>query len=127
VDLYGTTLAMAEILRQGGLGRGGLNFDAKVRRGSTDLDDLFHAHIGGMDAFARGLQVAARMQADGVLDAFRAARYASYDVDIGAGIEQGKVGFRELEAYVLAHGEPARASGKQEKLENILNQYLFAH
>jgi len=124
-DLYSTTFAMYVILKQGGLGRGGLNFDAHVRRGSTDLEDLFIAHIGAMDAFARGLQVAARMLEDGVLEDALRRRYASYDEGLGRRIEQGRADFRELEAYVLKHGEPRAVSGKQELLENIVNQYLL--
>ncbi len=125
-DLYGSTLAMYVILRQGGLGSGGLNFDAKVRRGSTDLSDLFIAHIGAMDAFARGLVVAANLHKDGVLEAFIRNRYASFDEGLGARIEKGKVTLRDLEAHTLKRGEPKPASGKQEMLENILNQYLLA-
>lgn len=125
VDLYDATLAMHVILKQGGLGSGGLNFDAKVRRGSTDLEDLFIAHIGGMDSFAHGLKVAARLIEDGVLESFAKQRYASFDTGIGAKIEKGKTSLKELEAYVLKNGEPRRFSGKQEMLENILNQYLL--
>jgi xylose isomerase len=124
-DIYGTTLGMYVILRQGGLGRGGLNFDAKLRRGSIDLEDLFHAHIGAMDAFAKGLLVAAELLKDGVLEDVLRTRYASYDEGIGARIEAGKTSFKELEAYVLEHGEPRRISGRQEMLENILNRYIF--
>jgi xylose isomerase len=123
-DLYGTTFAMYVILGQGGLGSGGLNFDAKVRRGSTDLQDLFLAHIGAMDAFARGLKVAARMHADGVLKEFIRNRYASFDEGIGRKIEKRRTNFRELDAYVRKHGEPRQVSGRQEMLENIINQYL---
>jgi xylose isomerase len=125
VDLYSTTYAMLVILGQGGLGSGGLNFDAKVRRGSIDAADLFHAHIGAMDAFARGLKVAAAIIEDGALADFVRGRYASYDGGIGRKIEQGKVGFRELERYALDHGEPERISGRQELLENLVNQYLL--
>jgi xylose isomerase len=124
-DLYGTTFAMYVILGQGGLGRGGLNFDAHVRRGSTDLEDLFIAHIGAMDAFARGLQIAARLLQDGVLTDFIRQRYAAYDTGIGRKIEAGRTDFRELEAYALKHGEPPQISGRQEMLENIVNQYLL--
>jgi xylose isomerase len=124
-DLYTATFAMYVILKQKGIGSGGLNFDAKVRRGSVELDDIFHAHIGAMDAFARGLVVADRMLRDGVLDDLVAQRYASFDVDIGAKIEKGRTNLKELEAYALKHGEPRRASGRQELLENIVNQYLL--
>ncbi len=124
VDLYNATQAMLVILGQGGLGRGGLNFDAKVRRASTDIEDLFIAHIGAMDSFAHGLKTAARIIADGALSQPLAQRYASYDSGLGAKIEAGQVGLAELEAYALANGEPQPRSGRQEWLENILNQYL---
>jgi xylose isomerase len=123
-DLYQTILAMYTILRAGGFRTGGLNFDAKVRRQSIDPEDLFHAHIGAMDAFARGLRIAARMIADGVFEQFRRERYAGWDGDLGRAIEQGRVGFAELEAHVHAHGEPTRRSGRQERLENLLNEYI---
>jgi xylose isomerase len=126
VDVYSTTYAMLVILGQGGLGRGGLNFDAKVRRGSIEAADLFHAHIGAMDAFAKGLLVAARIVEDGELAGFVARRYASYDGGIGRKIARGKTNFRELEQYVLKRGEPKRVSGGQEMLENLINRYLFA-
>ncbi len=123
-DLYGATYAMLVILEQGGLAPGGLNFDAKVRRASTDLEDLFIAHIGAMDAFARGLKVAARIRADGLLETARKERYASYDSGIGAQIEAGTTDFEALEAYAIAHGEPEARSGRQECLENLVNRYL---
>jgi xylose isomerase len=124
-DLYGTTLAMYVILGQGGLKRGGLNFDAKVRRGSTDLEDLFHAHIGAMDAFARGLVVAARLHRDGVLKQVLRERYASYDEGLGAALEKRKTDLATLAAYAARHPVPAAPSGRQERLENLLNQYLL--
>jgi xylose isomerase len=124
VDVRDTALAMHVILLQGGLGSGGLNFDAKVRRESTDLEDLFLAHIGGMDGFARGLQVAAKLIEDDVIAGFQAKRYASYNGGIGAKIEGGKIGLADLEAYVLEKGEPEQISGKQELLENIFSRYL---
>ena len=123
-DLYSATYAMLVVLAQGGFGRGGVNFDAHVLRGSTDLEDLFHAHIGGMDAFARGLKVAAKLRSDGVLTDFIRNRYASYDSGIGARVESGKIGLRDLESYALRQGEPQRASGRIEMLENVINQYL---
>ncbi|MFO0841923.1 MAG: xylose isomerase [Gemmataceae bacterium] len=124
-DLYLTTSIMLVILDQGGLAPGGLNFDAKVRRESFEPVDLFHAHIGGMDAFARGLKVAAKLRADGVLKDFVKKRYASWDGGIGREIEQGKVGFEQLEAYMLQKGNPDKnASGRQEMLENVLNRYV---
>ena len=111
-DIYSTTLAMIIILNQNGLGKGGLNFDAKVRRSSNDPVDLFHAHIGGMDAFARGLLIAHGIIEDKVFSKFIAQRYASFESGIGAKIMAGKVGLAELE------------SGRQEMLENMLNSYI---
>ncbi|HOZ46337.1 MAG TPA: xylose isomerase [Candidatus Hydrogenedentes bacterium] len=124
-DLYDCALAMHTILRSGGFSTGGLNFDAKVRRQSIDPVDLFHAHIGGMDAFARGLKIAAKMIKGRTFEKFVANRYRGWDSGIGADIEKGALGFEELEAYVLAHGEPPVASGRQEMLENLLNEYLY--
>ena len=124
-DVYSTAMAMSVILGQGGLGSGGLNFDAKVRRGSTDPEDLFVAHIGGMDSFALGLKIAAGLRKDGALSSFVAKRYSSYDRGIGRKIEAGKTSLKELEAFTLKNGEPEQRSGKQEVLENILNKYMF--
>lgn len=123
-DLYDTTLAMYVILKAGGFTTGGLNFDAKVRRQSIDPVDLFHAHVGAMDAFARGLKNAARMIRDKRFDKAIAQRYSGWDKPFGKKIEQGKAGFEELEAYTLAHGEPKLQSGRQELLENMLNEYI---
>jgi len=123
-DIYDTTLAMYAILRGGGFTTGGLNFDAKLRRQSIDAEDLFHAHIGAMDAFARGLKAAAKMLKDKTFEKNRAARYAGWDKGLGKEIESGRAGFAELEAYTLKHGEPAVQSGRQEMLENLLNEYL---
>jgi len=124
-DVKELTLAMVSILRAGGLGTGGFNFDAKLRRPSTDLEDLFHAHIGGMDAYALAYKLALKIRADGKLDQFVKDRYASFDSDYGKAIEKGKIGFRDLEKLVLKKlGEPKPRSGKQEYLENLLNTYL---
>ena len=120
-----TSQIMLIVLNQNGLGSGGLNFDAKVRRESFEPVDLFHAHIGGMDAFAHGLKIAAAMRKDGTLRDFIKQRYASWDSGIGADIESGKVKFEELEAYMLQKGEVTpNVSGRQELLENVLNRYL---
>jgi len=124
-DIYSTTLAMMIILNQGGLGRGGLNFDAKVRRSSNDPYDLFHAHIGGMDAFARGLLVAYEIVKDKTLSKFIAERYSSFNSGIGAKIMSRKVGLRDLEQWVVKQGRPELESGRQEMLENILNTYIL--
>ena len=123
-NIYETTLAMYTILRGGGLAPGGLNFDARVRRQSIDPVDLFHAHVGAMDAFARGLKIAARMVEDGVFADFVTQRYSGWDEGVGKEIEGGAVGFDELEAYTLEHGEPEVQSGRQEMLENVLNDYI---
>jgi xylose isomerase len=124
-NLYTTLQVMLVVLNQGGLGSGGLNFDAKVRRESFEPVDLFHAHVGGMDAFAQGLKIAAAVRKDGVLRDFVKERYASWDTGIGADIESGKARFEELEAYMLKKGEADRnASGRQEMLENVVNRYL---
>ena len=124
-DVKEITLAMVTILRSGGLGKGGLNFDAKLRRPSVDPEDLFYAHIGGMDTYALAFKIARRILADGKLDQFVADRYASYDSGVGKQIEKGQVGFRELEKLVLTKlGEPSLKSGRQEYLENLFNSYL---
>ena len=123
-DLYSTTYAMLVILKQKGIGPGGINFDAKVRRGSFDPEDLFHAHIGGMDAFARGLKLAQKIIDDGALDAFVKDRYASYRRGIGKRIMNGQTTFAELERYVHKNGEPEIRSGREEMLENIINSYI---
>jgi len=112
-------------LKYGGLAPGGINFDAKVRRESFEPVDLFHAHIGGMDAFARGLKIAAAIRADGVLDKFVKDRYASWNTGIGAQIESGKANFSSLECYMLEKGDASpNTSGRQEMLENLINTYL---
>jgi xylose isomerase len=123
-DIYSTTLAMLVILKQGGLGKGGLNFDAKVRRSSNDPTDLFHAHIGGMDTFARGLLIADEIIRDKALSKFVDDRYSSFKTGIGSKIMSGKVGLAEIEQWVLKQGKPEIESGRQEMLENILNSYI---
>ena len=124
-NIYLTTYSMLAILKYGGLSTGGVNFDAKVRRESFEPADLFHAHIGGMDAFARGLKIAAAIRRDGRLDEFVRQRYASWDSGIGARIESGKATLKELEAYSLKKGDAAaNASGRQEFLENLINEFI---
>lgn len=124
-DYYLTTQIMMMLLKYGGIGLGGVNFDAKVRRESFEPIDLFYAHIGGMDAFARGLKIAAAIRADGELAQFVQQRYASWDTGIGAEIEAGRANFKTLEAYMLAKGDVAPLqSGRQEMLENLINRYL---
>ncbi|HJN28348.1 MAG TPA: xylose isomerase [Candidatus Latescibacteria bacterium] len=123
-DLYSTTYAMMVILKQGGLKPGGVNFDAKLRRGSFDLDDLFHAHIGGMDAFARGLKIAHRIMEDGQVGDFVKRRYAGWRRGMGRKVLAGKASFEDMEAYVHKHGEAAKTSGREEWLEALINSYL---
>lgn len=124
-SIYEITLAMMVILNQNGLGSGGLNFDAKVRRSSSDPVDLFYAHIGGMDTFARGLMIAHKMIKDKALSSFIEERYSSFKSGIGADIMSGKVGLEEVEKWVLKAGNPVLKSGRQEMLENIINSYLY--
>jgi xylose isomerase len=123
-DLYLTTNIMEKVLEMGGFTTGGLNFDAKRRRESHEPEDLFHAHIGGMDAFARGLKSAARMRADGRIAEFVAKRYSTWDSGIGAKIEAKQTTLEELSAYALGNGEPTIGSGRQEMLENLLNEFI---
>ena len=116
---------MLSVLKYGGFKTGGVNFDAKVRRESFEPIDLFYAHIGGMDAFARGLKIAAAIRKDGRLAEFVKNRYSSWDSGIGAKIEAGKASFKDLEAYMLKKGEAdASTSGRQEYLENLINEFI---
>src|SRR5437870_10574376 len=116
-NIYLTTQVMLVLLKYG-LAQGGVNFDAKVRRESFEPIDLFHAHIGGMDAFARGLKIAAAIRADGEFDCFVKDRYSSFDTGVGANIEAGKVNFKQLSQYMLEKGNPApNSSGRVEMLE----------
>ena len=124
-NIYDTTLAMFELLKAGGFTKGGLNFDSKVRRGSFEQIDLFYAHIAGMDAFARGLQVAYKMIQDGKFDKFVDERYQSFKTGIGSDIVAGKVGFKELEKYALENNSLKNTSGRQEVLEAMLNKYIM--
>ena len=124
-DIYLTTQCMLSVLKYGGLAPGGINFDAKVRRESFEPIDLFHAHVGGMDAFARGLKIAAAIRADGKLESFVKERYGSWDSGIGAAVEAGEASFASLEKYMLEKGEiTTNVSGRQEFLENLINTYL---
>ena len=124
-DLYLTTQMMLTILNMGGFTTGGMNFDAKVRRESFEPLDLFYAHIGAMDAMARGLKIAAAIRKDGRLAEFVKQRYASWDAGIGAKIEAGKMDFAALENYMLKQGDAAaNVSGRQEFLENLINEFI---
>jgi xylose isomerase len=124
-DIYSTTMAMLIILNQNGLGTGGLNFDAKVRRSSNDPTDLFYAHIGGMDTFAKSLLIAHQIIEDKVLSNFIEERYGSHKSGIGVQIMSGKVGLEEVEKWVRNEKNPVLQSGRQEMLENIFNSYVF--
>ncbi|MCK1991038.1 xylose isomerase [Peribacillus muralis] len=124
-DLYSATLAMYEILQNDGLGRGGLNFDAKVRRASFEADDLFLAHIAGMDAFAIGLKTANQLLEDKVFEHAISDRYSSYKTGVGLEIVEGRADFRSLEKYALENSQIKNRSGRQENLKAILNQYLL--
>ncbi len=123
-NVYETVQAMLVILNNGGLGSGGLNFDAKRRRNSTDLEDLFIAHIGGMDSFALGLEIAQKIIDDGVLAGFVKDRYSSFDQGDGKRFEQGEMDFAHLAALGRTV-QVEKRSGKQEYLQNLLNSYLF--
>ena len=124
-SVYLTTECMLGILKMGGFKTGGVNFDAKVRRESYEPVDLFHAHIGGMDTFARGLKIAAAIRADGRLAEFVNNRYRSWDTGVGKKIESGKASFKTLETYMLKKGEVTKnESGRQEFLENLINEFI---
>lgn len=123
-DISLATQVMLVVLEMGGFTTGGLNFDAKRRRESHEPIDLIHAHIGGMDAFARGLKIAQAIREDGRLAKFVDERYSSFDGDIGAKVEAGQCSFHDLEAFALQNGEPTLPSGRQEMLENMINEFL---
>jgi xylose isomerase len=118
---------MYEVIKAGGFTKGGLNFDAKTRRGSNTPEDIFLAYIAGMDAFALGLKIADKMIRDGRIDKFVDDRYASYKTGIGKKIVDGTATMAELEAYALEMGDvTTNISGKQEYLENVMNSIMFA-
>ena len=123
-DIKLATEVMLVVLEMGGFTTGGLNFDAKRRRESHDPIDLIHAHLGGMDAFARGLKIADAIRQDGRLAEFVQNRYSSFDSGIGAKVESGACSFEELEQFAMGNGEPTIASGRQEMLENMMNEFL---
>lgn len=124
-DVYSATLAMYEIIKAGGFTNGGLNFDAKVRRGSFEFDDLALGYIAGMDTFALALIKAYEIIEDGRIDEFKKSRYSSYNTGIGKKIVGGKTSLEELEEYTIKNGEVTMESGKQEYLESVLNNILF--
>ncbi|WP_194777513.1 xylose isomerase [Pararhodonellum marinum] len=124
INLQELAESMLVILEGGGIQGGGVNFDAKLRRNSTDRDDLFHAHIGSMDAFARGLLIADAVLEKSDYRSMRKERYASFDTGKGKDFESGKLTLEDLRAHALSVGEPKQTSGKQERYENILNQFI---
>ncbi len=123
-NIYLTTQVMMKVLEMGGLKSGGLNFDAKRRRESHDPIDLIYAHIGGMDAFARGLKIAHAIREDGRLSKFLKERYETFDSGIGLDVDVSKSTFESLEQYAIKSGEPILASGRQELLENLINEFI---
>ena len=124
IDVYELTQAMLVILKSGGLQGGGTNFDAKTRRNSTDLEDIFIAHIAGMDTFARALESAAAILEESPYKEMVKTRYSSFDAGKGKEYEDGKMSLEEIVAYAKANGEPAQISGKQELYEAIVNMYI---
>ncbi len=116
--------SMLIILEGGGFAGGGINFDAKIRRNSTDAADLFYAHIGGVDTFARALLVADAILNKSDYRKVRAERYASFDSGKGAAFAKGGLGLEDLREYAVSHGEPKVISGRQEYLENLINRYI---
>ncbi|QNK56255.1 xylose isomerase [Paenibacillus sp. PAMC21692] len=125
-DLYSTTLTMYEVLKAGGLGRGGVNFDAKVRRGSFEDEDLFLAHIAGMDSFAWGLKAAAKLIENRTLDSIVDHRYRSFKEGIGADIVAGRATLKSLEQYALQNNPIVNESGRQERIRLMLSEVIFS-
>lgn len=123
-DINELTEAMLVILQAGGFKGGGINFDAKIRRNSTDAEDLFHAHIGGMDTFARALLTADNILNKSDYKKLREERYATFDSNKGKEFEEGKLSLEDLRTYAIENGEPAVKSGKQEYFENIINRFI---
>jgi xylose isomerase len=124
--VYDATSAMLVVLGNGGLHSGGLNFDAHIRRNSTDLEDLFHAHIGGMDSFALALEIAQGIVDRGLIKRFRDERYASFNSGDGARFEKGELDLSGLRDIAASGGEIPQISGKQELIENLINQIMFS-
>jgi xylose isomerase len=123
-DINDLTECMLVLLQAGGFKGGGINFDAKIRRNSTDPADLFHAHIGGIDVFARALITADNVFRKSEFEKIRKDRYASFDSETGKAFEEGKLSMEDLRAYAIEKGEPEVISGKQEYMENIINRYI---
>ncbi|AEI45587.1 xylose isomerase [Paenibacillus mucilaginosus] len=125
-DLYSATLTLYEVLKNGGLGKGGVNFDAKVRRGSFEDEDLFYAHIAGMDSYARGLKAAAKLIEERILDDIIDNRYRSFNEGIGAEIVSGKATLASLEQYALQNNPIRNESGRLERIRATLNEVIFS-
>ncbi|GAA5520679.1 xylose isomerase [Aliifodinibius salicampi] len=123
-DIFELTQAMLIILQSGGFDTGGINFDAKIRRNSTDLEDLFYAHIGGMDVLARALLTAHEILEESSYEELRKERYASFDKGAGAAFENGELSLTDLKKLAEENGEPEQISGRQEYFENLINQYI---
>lgn len=123
-NVYELTEAMLVVLEAGGIKTGGINFDAKTRRNSTDLTDLFYAHIGGMDSFARALLAAQAILDNGEYDRIRKARYSTFDSGKGKQFEKGKLKLDELRLLAIKNGEPDKISGRQEYMENLINRFI---
>jgi xylose isomerase len=123
-DIFEATQAMLIIIQYGGLQPGGINFDAKLRRNSTDLEDLFYAHIGGMDVFARALKTAYTILKDSEYKKLRKERYASFNNGTGASFERGDLTLKDLRNRAVEQDKPAQISGHQEYYENIINRYI---
>jgi xylose isomerase len=123
-DITEVTEYMLIILAAGGLQGGGVNFDAKIRRNSTDAADLFYSHVGGVDVFARGLVIADQILQKSDYNKIRKDRYASFDGGQGKAYEEGKLTLEDLRQYAAENGEPKAASGRQEYLENLINRYI---
>jgi len=123
-NIQETTEAMLVFLKAGGLQGGGVNFDAKIRRNSTDMEDVFHAHIGGADTFARALLTADKIITSSAYNKLRTERYSSFDAGKGKEFEEGKLDFKALYEIAKENGELSSTSGKQELFENIINQYI---
>lgn len=124
INIYEVVESMLVIIEAGGFSTGGINFDAKVRRNSTDLDDIFIAHIAGMDVFARALEIGYDMIENSPIPKMKMDRYKSFDAGDGAAFEQGKLTLEDLRALAIKNGEPQQISGKQELYEAIINQYI---
>jgi xylose isomerase len=124
IDLYELIEAMLVIVDAGGFTSGGINFDAKTRRNSTDMEDIFIAHIAGMDAFARAFEITLDLLENSAYKKMKADRYASFDTGNGSKFEKGQLSLEQLSDLAKSHGEPKQLSGKQELYEAIINQYI---